>query len=689
MSGGEPSALDYQGAMQDWSEVLGDPELRGAVPDMDPVWGTPKPFSGNFALTFPMTLAGGVRVAVRCFLRGSGTLEQRYRAISAAIAGLPSGVRGHFVGVGYQAQGIRVRGRWWPVVRMEWAGGVTLGEFLEAHWREPVWMRRLAGEVRRLARLLEGNRVAHGDIAPGNVMVEDGTGGPVLRLIDYDGMWVPALAGVGSAERGQVNFQHPGRAGQWGPGLDRFGFISLYVALGALAAEPGLWEETGSGPESVVFQRADHTGEVTGVLGRLCGQGFADAAVRGQARQFASVCRGNFEDIPTLEEFLVRPPAAWPPTGARAGTASSVGASRPVSTELVPASRPSPVRERVPLTVASFGARLAKLERHFGLARAGVPSWTVIAGARGTSAVKFSKPWGIAVDGNGTVWVADHGNHRIQAMGNDGQWRVAGGKPRGGAGARGSGAGEFCSPTGIAVGADGTVWVADSWNHRIQAVGNDGQWWVAGGKPRGGAGARGARAGEFGYPTGIAVDGSGGVWVADAENHRVQTMGRDGQWRVVGGNPRGGDGAIGTGAGEFNNPFGIAVDGNGTVWVADAGNHRIQSKGRDGQWRVVGGNPRGGDGARGTDAGEFSSPSGITVGADGTVWVADAGNHRIQSMGRDGQWRVAGGKPGGGDGARGTDVGEFSSPFGITVDGNGRVWVADSYSHRIQRCGVP
>ena len=86
MSGGEPSARDYQGAMQDWREVLGDPELRGAVPDMDPVWGTPLAISGGFALTFPMTLALGGRVAVRCFHRGSGTLEERYRAISALIS---------------------------------------------------------------------------------------------------------------------------------------------------------------------------------------------------------------------------------------------------------------------------------------------------------------------------------------------------------------------------------------------------------------------------------------------------------------------------------------------------------------------------------------------------------------------------------------------------------------------------
>ena len=121
------------------------------------------------------------------------------------------------------------------------------------------------------------------------------------------------------------------------------------------------------------------------------------------------------------------------------------------------------------------------------------------------------------MDGNGAVWVADGGNHRIQVREPDGRWRVAG--------AYGSGAGEFSSPNGIAVDGNGAVWVADWGNHRIQVREPDGRWRVAGGKPGGGDGARGRGAGEFNWPSGIAVDGNGAVWVADGRNHRIQRYG--------------------------------------------------------------------------------------------------------------------------------------------------------------------
>ena len=96
---------------------------------------------------------------------------------------------------------------------------------------------------------------------------------------------------------------------------------------------------------------------------------------------------------------------------------------------------------------------------------------------------------------------------------------------------------------------------------------------VAGGKAGWGA------AGEFEMAYGIAVDGNGAVWVADTGNHRIQVREPDGRWRVAAGKPGGGDGAIGSGAGEFSYPWGIAVDRNGAVWVADTANHRIQRYG--------------------------------------------------------------------------------------------------------------
>ena len=159
-------------------------------------------------------------------------------------------------------------------------------------------------------------------------------------------------------------------------------------------------------------------------------------------------------------------------------------------------------------------------------------------------------------------------------------------------------------------------------------------------------------------------------------------------WEFAGGKAGGGTGAIGSGAGEFFSPRGIAVDGKGTVWVADTYNHRIQVREPDGRWRVAGGKAGGGEGARGSGAGEFSSPRGIAVDGNGAVWVAEWGNHRIQVRDPDGRWRVAGGKPGGGAGESGTGAGEFADPSGIAVDGNGAVWVAEYGNNRIQRFGA-
>ena len=115
------------------------------------------------------------------------------------------------------------------------------------------------------------------------------------------------------------------------------------------------------------------------------------------------------------------------------------------------------------------------------------------------------------------------------------------------------------------------------------------KWTVVAGKAGGGAGARGTGAGEFRSPRGIAVDGNGAVWVADFGNNRIQVRDPDGKWWVAGGKPGRGSGAEGSGAGEFRSPRGIAVDGNGAVWVAEWGNSRIQVRDLDGTWRIVGG----------------------------------------------------------------------------------------------------
>jgi DNA-binding beta-propeller fold protein YncE len=114
-----------------------------------------------------------------------------------------------------------------------------------------------------------------------------------------------------------------------------------------------------------------------------------------------------------------------------------------------------------------------------------------------------------------------------------------------------------------------------------------------------GTAAAGISPGEFNTPTGITVNGKGAVRVVEHGNHRVQVLEPGGTWQIVAGKIGGGSAAIGSGLREFRYPTGIAVDGYGAVWLADAGNHRVQTMAQDGIWTVRDGKDEGGIGSIG------------------------------------------------------------------------------------------
>jgi DNA-binding beta-propeller fold protein YncE len=192
-----------------------------------------------------------------------------------------------------------------------------------------------------------------------------------------------------------------------------------------------------------------------------------------------------------------------------------------------------------------------------------VTSW----GGPGLGEGQLSSPRGVAVAPNGTVYVADTLNNRIQLFAADGQPLGMWGK-NGGDGSWGVGEGEFREPWGVAVSYDGEVYVADTLNNRIQWLAADGKtlgMWGAGG----GGGAGGGENGEFVWPRGVAVNrvvqGSD-VYVADSGNNRVQRFTAAGSYLSKWGAP-------GTGDGQFNTPIGICADAQGSwVHVADVYN---------------------------------------------------------------------------------------------------------------------
>jgi DNA-binding beta-propeller fold protein YncE len=221
----------------------------------------------------------------------------------------------------------------------------------------------------------------------------------------------------------------------------------------------------------------------------------------------------------------------------------------------------------------------------------------------------------------------------------------------------GSALGEFDDLSGIAVGADGKVYVADTDNNRIQIFSSDGtsldQWT------------------GFNKPEGVAVDSAGNVYVADTDNHRVAVLSStETVLHVLDGHDAGSD--------NFQYPSGIAVapDGN-TLYIADTYNHCVHiytlAEGTYGHTETIGDYE-----IPGTGNGQFNNPYGVAVGPDGSVYVADTSNRRIQKFDADGDYVTQWGE-------YGQAAGQFWDPAGVAVDSEGNVWVADTGNGRIQK----
>ncbi|KXU89807.1 hypothetical protein CI15_06365 [Paraburkholderia monticola] len=290
-----PTLEQYQEVLQHPNTAFLDAELaRGSVATTG--LGMPLAMCGGFALTYTVT-TGGRKLAVRCFHKESRELQQRYDAVSRTLRGLSSP---YFVAFDFLQAGVKVNGAGYPIVKMDWAQGTTLGEFVEKYYQDGPRLSKLIESLRKLAQYLEGQGIAHGDIQPGNVMVS--ADGATVQLIDYDGMFVPSLAHMKSAELGHRNFQHPGRSEKhFDARLDRFSFISMDLALRALRASPGLWNTTQSEPESFVFRANDFVAPLSSptfaALSRI-GDCSKDVA------SFAAVCNADILSTPTLVDFV-------------------------------------------------------------------------------------------------------------------------------------------------------------------------------------------------------------------------------------------------------------------------------------------------------------------------------------------------------------------------------------------------
>ncbi|WP_053715195.1 protein kinase domain-containing protein [Saccharothrix sp. NRRL B-16348] len=290
-----PSGATYVEALQDTALCFRGTDLAGADVRVDAL-GRPRAISGNFASVFSVTVADGTRYAIKCFTREAPEQAARYRAVGEHLARLDDDWT---VGFDYVAHGILVDGAWHPVLRMEWVEAVNLLRWIDRHVDDSHAVSRVAERFAHLVARLAEAGIGHGDLQHGNLLITaDGS----IKLVDYDGVYVPALAGLPAAETGHRNYQSPDRtAAEFGPEVDRFSSWVVYLSLVALATDPSLWRQLrAEDAEHLLLAESDFA-DPAGSFRLATLTGHPDARLRGLAERFQQILLHHRAAPPPLE----------------------------------------------------------------------------------------------------------------------------------------------------------------------------------------------------------------------------------------------------------------------------------------------------------------------------------------------------------------------------------------------------
>ncbi len=246
----------------------------------------------------------------------------------------------------------------------------------------------------------------------------------------------------------------------------------------------------------------------------------------------------------------------------------------------------------------------------------------------------------------------------------------------------------FNSPTGIAVDASGNLFIADTSDHTIWKVSTTNQKTLLAGSPGlpgstdgNGSGAR------FNNPGGLALDPAGNLVVADTGNHTIRRIAPNGDVTTLAGAPGQSGSADGTALARFNAPGGLAVDATGAIYIADTQNHTIRLRAVDGTVSTFAGIPGSPGLVNGPGASaKFLEPNGLALAPNGTLYVADYGNSCIRAISPSAvvtTFSGLGTSAGFLDGSATTA--QFNLPMAIALDATGILWVADTHNHAIRR----
>lgn len=214
--------------------------------------------SGNYGSIYRVKDENDKYFALKCFTRKSANLNERYLKISDYLSSSASGINflAHFR---YYQEGIRTRksqSYYFPVLKMEWMDGITLNKYIQANIDNPKILKKISLNLISEIDKLQNAGISHGDLAGDNIIV---TPGGEVKLVDYDGMFIPEFKGQRSSEMGHADFQHPDRtADSFTSRLDNFSALVIHLSLSVLSEKPELWERfNGNDPDCLILRKKD------------------------------------------------------------------------------------------------------------------------------------------------------------------------------------------------------------------------------------------------------------------------------------------------------------------------------------------------------------------------------------------------------------------------------------------------
>jgi sugar lactone lactonase YvrE len=278
-----------------------------------------------------------------------------------------------------------------------------------------------------------------------------------------------------------------------------------------------------------------------------------------------------------------------------------------------------------------------------------------------TDTTHYNRPQAVALTADGGMVLTEGWGHRVIRLDASGNlvWQL------GQAGIWGFDNGHFNRPSDVAISALGDIFVVDRNNHRVQVFDSAGTHIATlGGIP-------GLGNDQFYFPRGLAFDAYGNIYVADTGNHRVQIFNSALNYLTTLGQP----GVPGSADNQFNEPFDVSVDAAGNIYVADHTNHRLQVFDNTYALKLTIGVP----GVPGTDFAHLDDPTAVELDMQGRIYVADNWGGRIQVFDAAGAYLTTLG------GSWGSRSGDLRQAQGLALGSDGSLYIADSLNHRIQR----